>query len=313
MSVGRDRTPNTSLTGALCELAAGFDGRLSVAAVNMRTQEEALLDADQVWGTASTIKLAILAELFRQVRAGQLLLSTRIALQRGDQVGGSGILKDVQPDLQLTLQDLATLMVVLSDNTATNMLISVVGGVAPVNACMRDYGLDSITLHRPVSFEHVGDDVRRLGEANARDLMRFAVLLGKEELVDAASSQQMLAILRRQQYLDQVPRFFDYNPFAVELGAKQELVVACKTGFFPGTRADVGLLSDAEGPLVAYCVMSQEATDRSMGVDNAGSVVVGLAGRLLLQAWWSGPVPPLQDLPNPAQRLLQTQASRSAI
>jgi len=306
MSNATDRSPVPSLTEALVDLAAGFDGQLSVAALNMRTGEEAILDADHVWGTASTIKLAILAELFWQVRAGQLELNTRVTVRTRDQVGGSGILKDLQPDLGLTLHDLATLMVVLSDNTATNVLIDVVGGVEPVNLCMQRYGLTSIILHGPVSFEDIGGDVRRLGEASARDLMRLADLLGKEELVDAASSRQMLAILRRQQYLDQVPRFFDYNPFAVELGVPQALVVACKTGFFPGTRADVGLLSDASGPLVAYCVMSQECTDQSMGVDNAGSIVNGLIGRLLLQAWWPTDKPPLQELPNAAQRLLQT-------
>ena len=107
---------------------------------------------------------------------------------------GSGILRDFGPGLQPTLRDLATMMVIVSDNSATNLLLDRVGGPQQVNATMRDLGLPSIVVHRRIVFGEITTN-DSLAEAAPRDLMRLVAMLAREELVSPEASREMLAIL----------------------------------------------------------------------------------------------------------------------
>lgn len=273
-----------------------FSGEVAFAAKNLATGEEILLNADQIYGTASVIKLPVLIEVFRRANEGELSLEERLEIREGDIVRGSGVLKELTPGLQPTIYDLATLMIIVSDNTATNMLIDRVGGVGAINRTIQDtYGLTTVALHNRIDFDLIGDDVRRLGEASARDLMHLMELLIRGRAVDARASEAMLDIMSRQQYLDQVPRYFRYNPYAKELKVAQNYTVASKTGFFPGTRVDAGAIFLPDGNAIAYCAMTQYGTDTTMAIENEGAVVNGLLGRLTLEYWWPVGSAPLLD------------------
>src|SRR5829696_2692190 len=108
------------------ELAA-FAGTGGVAAKNLGTGEEIRVNADEETGTASTIKVPILIEVMRQVEAGKVDLETKIADSPETRTPGSGILRDLSPGNPLSVRDVAVLMIVVSDNTATNMLMDLVG------------------------------------------------------------------------------------------------------------------------------------------------------------------------------------------
>ena len=262
-------------------------GDVSLAARNLTTGETVLLDADAVYPTASVIKVAILLEVYAQADAGLLQLDERIEMRPSDQVGGSGVLKTLLPGLQPTLYDLATLMIIKSDNTATNMCIDRVGGVAAVNTRVQDtYGLRSIVLHNRVDFDKIGSDVRNFAETTASDFMRLMELLARHELVSAHASQEMLAILSRQQYLDQFPRYLNVNPYAQDLNLAQDISVHNKTGFFPGTGVDAGVIALPEGVTVVYHAVCHNAADTSIAPENEVSVVNGLLGRALIRHWW---------------------------
>ena len=265
-----------------------FSGDLAFAAKNLSTGEEILLNGDLILPTASTIKLAILAELYRQSRNGTVTLSESLAMQPSDIVGGSGVLKELGPGLQPTLYDLAMLMVIVSDNTATNMLIDRIGGVERVNQTMRDHGLETIVLHNRVDFELIGSDVRRFAESSAVDLMRFNELLLQGKLVDADASQAMINIMKQQQYLDQVPRYFNLRPGARELKPDQQIWVGCKTGFFGGTRVDAGVIFLPSDVSIAYCAMATSSRDLSIVAESEPAVTNGLLGRVMLEYWWPG-------------------------
>ena len=114
----------------------------------------------------------------------------------------------------------------------------------------------------------------------------------------------MLEVVRRQQYLEQLPRYLDFNPYARELGVETPIEVACKTGFFTGTRVDMGAVFLPAGVTFSYCVTSQGGTDASCAPENEGAVVNGLVGRLLVAHWWPGSEgdPPLLATPYAAQR-----------
>src|SRR6185369_183492 len=96
-------------------------------------------DADEVVPTASCIKLFVLMELMRRLAAGDFTLAQKIPVLAGQQVGGSGVLKDLSAGIELPLRDVGTLMIVLSDNTATNMLVDLLG-LDAVNRTIRGLG-----------------------------------------------------------------------------------------------------------------------------------------------------------------------------
>jgi beta-lactamase class A len=282
--MARDRA---TLDRELERIRQRFSGKLALAAKNLATGEEARIDADVVFPTASTIKVPILVEVFHLVETGEARLDERITMTAADQVGGSGVLKTLNPGLQPTLFDLCTLMIIKSDNTATNMCIDRVGGVEAVNRRMRQtYGLTATVLHNRVDFEKIGDDVRRFAEASMADLMRLLELLALGEVVSRAASDQMLAILGQQQYLDQAPRYLNYNPWAVDLGVSQDVTVYNKTGFFPGTGVDIGAFFLPEGVKIAYAVVAHEARDTSVAPESEVSVINGLIGRAFVRHWW---------------------------
>lgn len=279
-------TGRRELEPAIADLAGRFSGELGFAARNLATGEEVLFAPDRILPTASVIKLGILAEVFRLRRAGELGLDDRLEVRAADITLGSGVLKTLSPGLRPTVHDLATLMVVVSDNTATNMLVDRVGGVDAVNRTTRDYGFSTIVLHNRIDFDVIGDDVRRLGEGSPRELARFMELLIRGEMVSPEDSRAMLAILSRQQYLDQTLRFLDFNPYADELRMEQNLGIASKTGFMPGTRADAGALFLPGDVAIAYCALTERSSDLSMGSENEGAIVNGILGRLVLERWW---------------------------
>jgi beta-lactamase class A len=289
-----DVSRSADCVDAVARIVERFTGELHVAALELRNGGQLLVNADDVVPTASAIKIPILIEVYRQVREGLLSLDERLELGSHERVGGSGILKELSAGVQLTIADLTTLMIVLSDNMATNVLIDRIGGVDPVNAAMRSLGLDSIVLHNRIDFDAIGDDTRRFGEASPFDLARLVEGLIRRRVIDAEISEAVLAVMRRQQYLDQVPRYLDLNPYASELGVQRPLEVASKTGFSPGTRVDVGALFLPDDVTIAYCVASSGSDDSSFAPENEAAVVNGLVGRELVRRWWprgSGPPP----------------------
>src|SRR5215216_6709912 len=207
---------------ALDAILTQSGGELALAAMNLTTGEELARNDQRSMPTASVFKLPLLVEVFRQAEAGALVLDERVALRAEDVVMGSGILRDFGPGLQPTMHDLAMMMVIVSDNSATNLLLDRVGGPQQVNATMRDLGLASIVVHRRIVFGEITMN-GSLAEAAPRDLMQLVVMLAREELVSGAASREMLAILGRQRHLEQTPRFIAYGPYAGDFGLPQSI------------------------------------------------------------------------------------------
>lgn len=277
----------------LDQIQSSFSGQIGFAAKNLSTGEVVARNGTASFPTASVIKVAVLAEVYRQATEGELDLQRRAPLRAEDIVGGSGILKEFGPGLMPTVHDLATLMIVISDNTATNLLIDLVGGVDSVNRLLHDkLGLPKIILHNRIDFDRIEGDVRRLAESSAIDMARLMELIATGNIAGPEASVGMIDILRRQQYLDQVPRYFNYNPYAKELNLRQSYWIACKTGFFPGTRVDAGIVSLPDDVMFTYCAMTSESADTSISAESEGAVTNGLLGRLILEYWW-----PSADLP----------------
>jgi beta-lactamase class A len=273
----------------LKNLEAVFSGNVAVAAHLCPGSESLVFNGERVQRTASTVKLAILIEALRQVEDGKLDYASRVPVPNDPTVlcGGSGILKDLDPGISPTVRDLCTLMIVLSDNTATNLLIDLVGGVGAINKTLDDLELPSIRLHIRADIDLIDGDIKRFAEGTASDLAKMMVQAVEQRLVSTWASNEVLRLMRRQQYLDQVPRYFQWNPYAEEFGlAAEQIAVASKTGFFPGVRSDVGVISLPDGSQVAYAVLTENGEDHSHNVENEGSIIVGMIGKRLLEHWW---------------------------
>jgi len=130
------------------ETDKNLDGILGVHILDLTTSHSLSLNADETFPTASTIKIAILAELFRQAQQGKLNLSDSHTLQSSDLVGGSGIAGALTPGVtKLTLRDVAALMISVSDNSMTNVIIDRVG-MQNVNALLDSLGLTHTRIRR---------------------------------------------------------------------------------------------------------------------------------------------------------------------
>jgi beta-lactamase class A len=272
---------------ALDALVDQAGGELALAAMNLTTGEELTRNDERPMPTASVFKLPLLVEVFRQSETGALDLDERVTIRAEDVVMGSGILRDFSPGLQPTLRDLAMMMVIVSDNSATNLLLDRVGGPQRVNATMRDLGLGSIVVHRRIVFGEITTN-GSLAEAAPRDLMRLVAMLAREELVSPQASRAILAILGRQRYLEQTPRFVAYRPYAGDFGRAQPIKVFNKTGFINSLRADTGLITIEPDVRIAYSVVNDTGADDTYRQEHPSDIINGLIGRVLVEYWWPG-------------------------
>jgi beta-lactamase class A len=136
------------LEASIDEVDRNLDGVMGVAVLDLTSGDKFLLRADDVFAQASSIKIAVLVELYRQVQEGKLKLTDMYTVQQSDLVQDSDIMNGLTPGVtKITLRDLATMMVAVSDNSATNVLIDRVGMDA-VNAEMDKLGLPHTRLRR---------------------------------------------------------------------------------------------------------------------------------------------------------------------
>lgn len=255
--------------------AATFSGRFGLAAQAVEADTPILFQAEEIFPTASVIKLAVVAEYLAQVEAGHLSPAELITLDAADKVGGAGVLLDLQPGLTLTLQDLAMLTITLSDNTASNLLIKTVGGLDPVNARLASLGMPQTTLGRLFIFDSPADNT-----GSPADFLTFLLALARGQMVSPAASRQLLAMMQRQQYTSYIPRYLPFHPFAAEYGLPQAVTVANKVGMLPGVVNDAALLTTPTNRY-ALVIFSRDCADYRPDPDNEGALLVARLAKMV--------------------------------
>lgn len=226
----------TRLAAQIEQILSNVSGTVGVAAVNLATGETVNRNADEPFPSASVIKLAILVELFAQAHEGTVDLAETRTLREEEKVDGSGVLKEMRAPLDLTLEELARLMIVISDNTASNMLIDRLTTEA-INDRLQTLGLTGTVLGRRFyDFEARARGLENL--ATPGDVTALLARIERRELVSATASEAMLAVLLRQQISDKIPALLPE-------GTK----VANKTGTITGASHDAGIIYSPAGPL----------------------------------------------------------------
>ena len=238
----------------------------TVALTVERLDGEVLLDraGTRVFPAASTIKVPLLIRALQHVQQGDLDLSQRFVVRAEDRVTGSGILRELGGDLQPTLRDLLTLMIVVSDNTATNLVIDRMG-IDDVNAFLHEQALNDTELIGLLQLpEERGGARQRAGEYNhtsARDMAKLLQKLAGGALLSAELTKVALDIMTRQQHLDLIGRHVLTDEHGERLYR-----VASKSGALPGVRHDVGIVWTPEPLIIA--VLSEAGRDPRYHPDN---------------------------------------------
>jgi beta-lactamase class A len=289
----RDAAPaGTTMTYGLNEAARDFKGVLGVAARDLATGEELAVNADTRFPTASTIKTAVMLEAYRQAAESGVSFSSTITLQDADKVGGSGVLRDMSAGLPVTIADLVRLMIVLSDNTATNMLIGRLG-TANVDRTLDRYGLTDMRLFRPTFRDGRPDvlpELERefgLGMTTPRMMARLMALIADGKAVSPEASAAMLATLQRQQDRAMIPRLL---PEDVQVGNKtgtDEEKLAGPDGVKGHIRADAAIVTGPGGLRYVIAINTRQVRDTRWTVDN-DALVTGAKVSKMVYDYFAG-------------------------
>ena len=203
--------------------------------------------ADDEFESASTIKIYILGCLYAQAEAGKASLDAELTYEARHFVDGSGLIRSLGEGARLRARDVATLMIVVSDNIATNMLIDYLG-LDTINAFIRSIGCTHTKLHRSLRSDNWSE---KLGTITPRDMGRFFALLARGELVSPQASDAMRNVFRQQHYNTMLTHDFpQYYLDCEETGAPELIWVASKSGSMNACRNDGGIVHTPYGEYV---------------------------------------------------------------
>jgi beta-lactamase class A len=274
-------------------IAAEHHGEVALFAEDLKSHETVAISPDTPVQTASVIKLAILYEALEQVRSGKAHFDDRITLTAADQVAGSGVLRLFDAPLPLTLKDALTMMIVMSDNSATNMAIDHLG-LENIDGRIAKLGLKNTYLYKKVFTPvppGVGmpEDQKRfgLGKTTAREMASLMTKIVGCELAepggaarpdDQALCQVALKMLQLQFYRSSIPRYLDGMP-----GDTSD-TIANKTGSLDAVRNDVAAVSTKNG-MVIISAFTFNNKDQSWGADHEAELTIAKLARAIIQSW----------------------------
>ena len=231
------------LATSIGRLARDLPGRLGVVVHFPGVAREIRLNAHERFKAASTIKVVIMAEAYRQAESGELRLDEEIVLETADMTGGAGVLQYLHPGLRLHVVDAVELMISLSDNTATNMVLRRVG-VDAVNDLACALGLRNTVLAglfgtaRPVELRD------RASETTPEDMAVLMTAIARGECVSPRASTAMARHLERVINLDVLPRHLPLTSNAeVTDDSAVAVHIAHKPGSLSGIRHDVAIVT----------------------------------------------------------------------
>jgi beta-lactamase class A len=290
-----------ALEGQLRGIVTAHHGKVALFAEQWNTGKTVSLDPDLAVTTASDIKLAILYEAMVEVREGKAKWDERITLKPGEAVGGSGMLHFFDPPMTMSLKDVLTFMVIVSDNTATNLAIDRFG-INPVNARMESLGLANTHLYKKVMKPAIGpmppDQPKfGLGKTTPKEMATLMSGIGlcrlrpkagagtsklawplsyeEPDTADKAVCDVALTMLKSQFYRETIPRYLPN-------GGDQS--VASKTGSLNQVRNDVAIVAGKSGPMV-LSIFTYDNADQGWTVDNEGEMTIAKLAQAIVGAW----------------------------
>lgn len=275
LTFGMSCVDAADLAEILQPLIERHSGQVAVAVKNLKTGDTFLHNADQPMPTASLIKFPLMVAAYQAIKDGRVERDKPITLREEDKVPGSGVLtQHFSSGTVLSFRDVIRLMIVYSDNTATNLVVDQIGLPATAEL-MEKLGLPETKLHsqvyrRETSIFPERSKLYGLGSTTAADMLLLYEKLSSNELVDEAACQEMVDHLYACDDKQKFPRFL------------KQARIAHKTGSVNATRTDAGWIDSPAGRIV-LCVLTNENKDQSWGDENAAEILCGrIAERVYL-------------------------------
>lgn len=265
-----------ALQAQLQELITSYQGKVALYAVDLKSGKAVAIDADTPVPTASVIKLTILYDAIEDVQEGRASLSDRLTLTKANQVGGSGVLGLFDTPLTVTLKDALTMMVVVSDNTATNLAIDRLG-LQNIDKRITSMGLKSTWLYKKVFLPPPADapsDQKTfgLGKTTAREMAQVMQRFADCESIPQALCNTALSMLKNQTDGNAIPRY---------LG---NVEVANKTGALDDVRNDVAIVYAKNGPII-ISAFTYDNADHSWTPDNTAQLLIAKLAKAIVDSW----------------------------
>jgi len=253
---------------------APFKGKVYLFAKNLDTGESYNFNGDERVKTASTIKIAVMIEAFARVAEGHAKWTDELVLTKASRYGGSGILPEMSDGLRLTLRDCVNLMMLISDNTATNMVLDYLTTDA-VNARIDSLGFKQTRIMRRVgsggdSKEGKIEDNKRfgLGATSPHEMVQIMEKLERGEVISKAASREMIDLMKREQARYAIGRTTS-DPMASKYGALDRL------------RSCVAIVYTKKAK-IAMAITVDEMPDVYWSVDNPGYLLMSRLSAILI-------------------------------
>ena len=255
---------------------APFKGKVYLFAKNLDTGATYSFNGDERVRTASTIKVGVMIEAFTRVAEGRAKWTDELVLTKAARYGGSGVLPELADGLRLTLRDCVNLMMVVSDNTATNMVLDYLTTDA-VNQRMSTLGFKNTRIMRRIggggeSKEGKEPDNKRfgLGATTPHEMVQILEKLEAGELVNKSASKEMIDLMKREQARYAIGRMNWDVPMASKYGALDRL------------RSCVAILYSKHGR-IAIAITVDDMPDIVWSVDNPGYLLMSRLSLVLLE------------------------------
>jgi beta-lactamase class A len=245
-----------TLTHRIEQLVTEAGGTWGIALEDLYHQQSWQWNGDHVFYAASIIKLPIMAAVFAAASRGDFRLTDKLTLKRDDLVGGSGVLQHLSPAIELPIYDVITLMIIQSDNTATNMLIDLVG-FEEIQKVMETLQMKNSTCYTKLMTVPVVTPGRNMITAN--DVTRLLKTFATGKFVSMYACEQMVDIMKKQQWRDCLPALLPDEDSDI-VGVKPSWEFANKTGWVTAIRHDAGILYVGSRAM-AITVLSKDCDD----------------------------------------------------
>jgi beta-lactamase class A len=270
----------------LLQIGSAYSGKWTYALTDLGSCERIGHSEDDVMPTASLIKVPVLVALYRAVEQGRVSLTDRTRYGDEHRCLGSGVLSRMTPGVEMTVRDAATLMIIISDNSATNMCIDLVG-LDAVNATMRGIGLEQTTIFQRLGDTKAGLDARKMSVSTAGEMTRLLGLIARHEAVSPEASEDMLRIMRRQDYRHELSRLLPWNEMNMLDGHRVNWVAEKGGSFLNGIRTSGAVFSGPRGKF-AMSVFCEGGTGPGTGRESEGNRLNGELGFAAWQALAAG-------------------------
>lgn len=260
---------------AIYQLLSGLKGTVGLYIHVLDTDEVFQINPTHIFPSASVIKIPMLALLLKDVAEGRVDWEARRSINPQNRVGGTGILFELDQDYQPSVATLARLMIVLSDNTATNEIMDIIG-IERMNQFCRDMGYQNITLMRKMlDFEAIQQG--RNNYMCAGEAGRLLVEIARGSFVNPEISQRIVEIMEHQQCRNKLPALLPAVPsYAPEEDKKNlkpdSLLVANKTGDLFGIQHDVGIFTLPDGRRYVISMFTGDLEHDAEGIQTISQV-----------------------------------------